>query len=72
MRSLPDIQKRGRWTSKSSVRRYEKAASLVQQLQRVPDALLRKAVSLEATLLRALLPRLSSASPPCPRASAAS
>ena len=40
LRTIPEIQKRGMWRAASSVRRYEKAGTLMRQLEKVPRALL--------------------------------
>ena len=39
LRDLTEIQKRGRWRTKSSVRRYEKAARVTSQLAKLPKSL---------------------------------
>ena len=49
-RSLEDIQRRGRWKTKSSVRRYEKSGKVLRQREKLGDALLRRAARARATL----------------------
>ncbi|CAK9009883.1 Ankyrin-1 [Durusdinium trenchii] len=44
-RSLVEIKKRGRWLSDSSVRRYEAAARLNQEFQKLPRAVQTKALA---------------------------
>ena len=39
LRSLPGIQKRGRWTSETTVRRYEKSARAASKLHDLPKSL---------------------------------
>jgi len=47
-RSLEDIQRRGRWRTQASVRRYTKEAKLLSELHKVPTQLLRYADFLES------------------------
>ena len=46
LRQFRDVKKRGRWAADSSVRRYEKAGMLNQELNRLPTAV--RARALEA------------------------
>ncbi|CAE7231430.1 gag-pro-pol [Symbiodinium sp. CCMP2456] len=45
LRTLAEVQKRGRWKSFASVRRYEKGGRLSQQLQSLPRALRDRAIA---------------------------
>ena len=49
-RSLDEVQKRGRWRSETSVRRYDKGGRLAELLSRCPSALLTFAASSERML----------------------
>jgi hypothetical protein len=50
LRSLPDIQKRGHWSVASSVRRYEKSATLMRQLGFLSKEHIDRSVFLENTI----------------------
>ena len=56
LRTLADIQKRGRWMSTASVRRYEKSARLLSQLGKIPPAQLKLSKRLQSTLWADLMP----------------
>jgi len=46
-RSLIEVQQRGRWAALSSVRRYEKAPRILEQLRKLPEDLRRQAIRAE-------------------------
>lgn len=56
LRTLADIQKRGRWMSTCSVRRYEKSARLLSQLGKIPPAQLKLSKRLQSTIWADLTP----------------
>jgi hypothetical protein len=53
-RSILEVKSRGRWTSDSSVRRYEAHARLSQEFARLPKALQKEASAAPSTLLAKL------------------
>lgn len=57
-RDLSDIQRRGRWLARASVRRYEKHAVLIRQWRTVPssrhDGILKQSQNFPSKLLKAL------------------
>ncbi len=72
-RSLPEIQRRGRWAADSSVKRYEQAGRLHVVLDRTPAAILDHCVRCEVHLVQLLkhprglvLPKFSDFVAPAP------
>jgi len=54
MRSLPDIQQRGRWKAQASVRRYQKGGRLSQLLNGLPKQVLADVMLAEQRLVKAV------------------
>lgn len=50
LRTLVEVQRRGRWRAASSVRRYEKAGRLTRQVALIPQKLLQRANAIAARL----------------------
>ena len=63
-RSLPTVQKRGRWKALKSVMRYEKAGRLQQQMAQVPAVMAKHYAACESQIEVLLRGRLAPAKPP--------
>ena len=63
-RSLADIKKRGRWMQDNSLRRYEKAARALQELEKIPAVIRRYGSLVEQNLVEFLTRSKRAPNPP--------